>query len=71
MRKIVLSFLLILLGSYASPYVFSGSADVIAAAYDNKTSDLQVQGSGVVVKILPDDNEGSRHQRFILNYPMR
>lgn len=26
----------------------------------------QVQGSGKVVRILSDDNEGSRHQRFIL-----
>jgi hypothetical protein len=26
----------------------------------------QVRGSGTVVRILSDDNEGSRHQRFIL-----
>jgi hypothetical protein len=26
----------------------------------------QVSGSGEVIRVLPDDNDGSRHQRFIL-----
>lgn len=29
-------------------------------------SGQQVQGSGRVVRMLPDDNDGSRHQRFII-----
>lgn len=29
----------------------------------------QVRGSGVVIRMLADDNEGSRHQRFILELP--
>lgn len=49
---------------FASPS--PGGASAIAAAYQNRQSDLQVQGSGRVVRVLPDDNEGSRHQRFIL-----
>ena len=43
---------------------YSGS--VIEAAYENRQSDVQVQGQGRVLRILPNDNEGSRHQRFIL-----
>ena len=29
----------------------------------------QVRGSGTVIRILPDDDRGSRHQRFILRLP--
>lgn len=35
-------------------------------AFDHRHAGLQVQGHGLVQKILPDDNKGSRHQRFIL-----
>jgi len=35
-------------------------------AYKNRQSDIQVNASGKVSHILPDDNKGSRHQKFIL-----
>lgn len=35
-------------------------------AYKNKQSDLQIQGEGIVIKVLRDDLKGSRHQKFIL-----
>ena len=39
---------------------------LIERAFERKQSDLQVRASGVVIAVLADDNEGSRHQKFIL-----
>lgn len=44
----------------------SQSSAALLTAIRVRKSDTQVTGEGVVMKILPDDNEGSRHQRFIL-----
>ncbi len=35
-------------------------------AYKSQKSDIQVKGNGTVIRILNDDNKGSRHQKFIL-----
>ncbi|MBA2687455.1 MAG: DUF3465 domain-containing protein, partial [Gemmatimonadaceae bacterium] len=35
-------------------------------AFDRRADNTQVEGRASVVKLLPDDNEGSRHQRFII-----
>ncbi|KDN28824.1 hypothetical protein VFDL14_22115 [Vibrio fortis] len=40
-------------------------------AYQNHQSDMQIQGSGTVSRVLPDDNKGSRHQKFILRLDSR
>jgi len=52
--------------TFASINVSASGESEIASAYATKTSDLQVSSYGIVVKLLPDDNKGSRHQRFIL-----
>ncbi len=44
----------------------ASSDDAIANAFNNQRSGLQVTGSGVVERILDDDVDGGRHQRFIL-----
>ena len=44
----------------------SESDRALARAFEERRNDLQVEGSGTVVRILADDEEGSRHQRFIL-----
>lgn len=38
----------------------------LTAAYKKHQSDVQVSGSGEVIRLLPDDNDGSRHQKFII-----
>ena len=43
-----------------------GADSALATAFANQTSNIQVEGKGSVVKVLPDDNDGSRHQRFIV-----
>jgi hypothetical protein len=64
MKKLILIILLLISVSLEG---FGGGADaVVASAFANHTSNIQVQSSGQVVKILPDDNNGSRHQRFII-----
>jgi hypothetical protein len=41
-------------------------ADALQRAFLARASNVQVEGEGVVTKVLADDNDGSRHQRFIL-----
>ncbi len=38
----------------------------VNALFHAKISDVQVEDSGKVIKILPDDNHGSRHQKFLV-----
>ncbi len=38
----------------------------IEQAFSAKQSNIQVSGTGVVVKVLADDNKGARHQKFLV-----
>ncbi|MEZ4387728.1 MAG: DUF3465 domain-containing protein [Candidatus Krumholzibacteriia bacterium] len=42
---------------------------VVLQAYAARRSDVEVTVSGTVVRSPPDDDEGSRHQRFVMELP--
>ena len=63
MKKLIISLLLVL--STLSLPTWPNDA-VLKEAYETQQINLQVQGEGQVIRNLPDDNDGSRHQRFIL-----
>lgn len=45
----------------------TGSSDsALSQAFDQHISGIEVDGEGTVSRVLPDDNTGSRHQRFIV-----
>lgn len=51
----------------ASDTAVTADADaILARAFAEQATDLQVQGQGTVTRLLADDNEGGRHQRFIV-----
>jgi hypothetical protein len=39
---------------------------ILAAAFRDRAAGLQVQGRGTVVRLLADDADGDRHQRFVI-----
>jgi hypothetical protein len=64
MKKLVLA-LIALVVVVTVPNMRDG-VDTNASADNNWQSGSQVSGSGTVQRVLSDDNDGSRHQRFIL-----
>jgi hypothetical protein len=47
----------------------NGGETAIVEAFRAHRSNIQVQAEGRVSRILSDDHEGSRHQRFIVKLP--
>lgn len=44
----------------------ASSEKILQEAFQEQKNNLQVEGQGNVIKLLSDDLEGSKHQRFIL-----
>jgi len=44
----------------------AGGDAALARAFDDRAHDLPVEGRGTVTRLLADDTEGDRHQRFIV-----
>jgi archaellum component FlaF (FlaF/FlaG flagellin family) len=57
--SILVSFTLLQWSSFAC-------ATSLDEAYKTKQSNIQVKGHGEVIRVLNDDNQGSRHQKFVL-----
>jgi len=49
-----------------STEILSGSDEALARAFEQHTSNVEVEGQGVIRRVLSDDNDGSRHQRFVV-----
>ncbi len=54
--------------SAVTPEIHASQASdaTLAKAFEARQSNLQIEGQGTVSKILPDDLDGSRHQRFLI-----
>ena len=64
-------FLFTLFTSLCILSTFAYANTQVEKAYHDKQSNIQVEGSGKVIRILSDDNNGSRHQRFLLKLPSK
>jgi len=63
MRK--LSFFIII-GVIAFQWAALANATSLQEAFKKRLSNIQVKSSGTVIRILKDDTQGSKHQKFIL-----
>ena len=53
----------------ATPTTSLSDNAAIMRAFQNHARDVRVDGSGSVSRVLADDNQGERHQRFLVHLP--
>ena len=74
MKQVVVVFVLLGLAGVAAGGCGASSRDaeggdgdaILAAALRDRVHDLRVQDRGIVARLLGDDTDGARHQRFVL-----
>ena len=50
----------------SAPTSARDNVQAIEQAFENRISNIQISGSGTIVKLLPDDTKGTKHQKFIV-----
>lgn len=66
-HRIWLIIAFLVLGYAASKYDPNhAQVTPLAELFEQQQSDVQIEVSGTVIRLLPDDLKGSRHQRFII-----
>jgi hypothetical protein len=65
-RILIVLFLICALFGCGSAVQTSRADDDLGRAFAEGKSNVQVKGEGTVTRILADDVDGSRHQRFIV-----
>ena len=68
---LLIAFIIVIYGARQYPLhqespVSTPKKTDIAELYQQRAHDVQLDVSGTVIRILADDNDGSRHQRFII-----
>ena len=73
MRKLFLAVIIVVVAAFfyrgVSEPLSTGRQKgdaALALAFEQHAGNVQVEGEGRVTKLLPDDNSGRRHQRFIV-----
>lgn len=65
MKQLLLA-IVVSLAAYAGYAAPAQETSSLATAYAGHLRHVRVQDQGQVIKVLPDDKDGSRHQRFLV-----